>query len=57
MIPTLIRSKKSKELERLLDNQKSCKKRFVDTTQKVNGYLKERIEKLPKANHDHNVVD
>ena len=50
-----IKSKKAKELDRTLAHQQSCKKKFVDTTQKVNGYLKEQIEKLPRDTHDHPV--
>jgi len=50
-----IKSKKAKELDRTLADQRNCKKKFVDTAQKVNGYLKEKIEKLPRDTHDHPV--
>jgi len=42
----IIKSKKSKELDRVLATQKDSKQTFVDTTQRVNGYLRSQIEKL-----------
>lgn len=48
-----IKSKKAKELDRTLEHQRDCKKKFVDTAQKVNGYLKERVEKLHEEKPTH----
>lgn len=45
----MIRTNKTKELDRILHKQKDCKKKFHKTADTVNGYLKEQIEKLPKG--------
>jgi hypothetical protein len=35
---------KSKELKKALKSRDECKTEFKETTQKVNGYLKEKVE-------------
>jgi gas vesicle protein len=35
---------KSKELKKALQDRDKCKTEFQETTQKVNGYLKEKVD-------------
>jgi hypothetical protein len=45
---TIIPPNRAKELDQALKHQRDCKKNFQDTAQRVNGYLKQQVEKLPK---------